>query len=375
MKNRKGQAILVVIIIMAIVMAVFASSLTAGIRSHSLTETEIYQREQALYLAETGVNQMIFNINSGVTYNDGDSINASVSGIGKYETTYHTPDNSGYGGDAYIESVGTAGQFSRRIFVSVQMGGGNRDAFKYCLYTKTGGTDGISSDSYFTNNIYGNSYLYNVQSVSSLPYPDLNFYNRDYAEKYVVKGGNNPTYYIKKRDLGKVIYIHTRKSNATLTVSFGYIYDESYSLSIITDAKNVKFTEMGPTNGNDTNWYGAENSEDNNLVYPILVHLGTGTATFKFDETYDGNTTLYLHGFIYTKGSIDMEYISSFWYGNSYGEIDGEVIEVDPKGKLGGPYGDTRIKYVTDYYNNPPPHFIVSGGNTVTMPGSFREEY
>jgi len=117
MKNRKGQALIVVVIIMAVVMAVFANSLTTGIRSHSLTETEVYQREQALYLAETGVNRMIFNINNGATYNDGDSISGTVSGIGSYESIYHTPDDSGYGGSAYIESIGTVGEFFDIIFV------------------------------------------------------------------------------------------------------------------------------------------------------------------------------------------------------------------------------------------------------------------
>jgi len=375
MKNRKGQALIVIVIIMAVVMAIFVNALTTELHSHSLSETEIYQREQALYLAEIGVNRMIFNINGGDTYNDGDYITGTVTGIGSYKSIYHTPDDSGYGGSAYIESIGTVGQFSRKIFASIQAGGGNRDAFKYCLYTTQGGSDGISSDSYFTNNIYGDAYRYNSFSTSSVPHPDPNYYNKNYAEKYIVKTGNNPTYRIKNKDLGKVLYIHTTKPNATLTVSFVNIYDESYNLSIITDAKNVKFTKMGPANGDDTNWYGAENSKDNNLVYPILVHLGTGTATFKFDETYDGGTTLYLHGFLYTKGGIDTEYISNWFYGDSYGVIDGEVIEENPAGKLGGPYGDTRINYVTDYYNNPPPHFIVPGENTELIPGGFREEY
>jgi len=367
MKQRKGQALIIVVLIIAIVMAVFASSYTTYLHYHALEETEIYQREQALYLAEIGINQMIFNINKGTVYNDGDSISNSVSGIGTFTATYHTPDNSGYGGSAYIESVGTVGEISRKIFASVQAGSNISDPFKYCLFTSTGGRDGVRSR-YFKNYIYGNQYKYN-NSPSSTPYPDENYYNENYVEKYVEETGTNPTYIVSSQDLDKVIYIHT-ESDATLTVSFVNIYNETYNLSIITNAKDLILDKMGPANGDDTNWYGAKNSKDNDSTYPIITHFGSGTVKFNFTYSYDDYTTLKLHGFIYTAGGVDMEY--SYY---SYGEIDGEVIERNPQGELGGPWGDTSMNYVTDYYTNPPPHFIVPGTTTEVFPGSFREEY
>ncbi len=373
MKARRGQALIIVVIIIAIVSTVFVRNLFVWLNFHSREETEIYQREEALYLAETGINKMIFNINSGVNYLDGDSISANVPGIGSYEAIYHTPDDPFYGGSAYIESTGTVGEITRKVFASV-MPSGSKYAFKYCLFTSTGGRDGIARNYYFTNYIYGNAYKYNRVS-SFVPIPDRNFYSPKYAEKTISLSGATPEYDIEETDLGKVLFIHTEDPDASLTVSFVNIYDASYKLSVITDAKNVTFDKMGPANGYDTNWYGAENSLDNNLVYPILVHLGTGTATFKFDYFYDGGTTLYLHGFVYTRGGISMSYISSFIYGNSYGEFDGEVMEGNPVGELGGQYGDTEIEYVTDYYTNPPPHFILPDNVVKVLPGSFREEF
>ncbi len=366
-QKRRGQALIIVILIIAVVMVVFANSLLRRLRFSALQETEIYQREQALYLAEMGVNQMIANLNSGIIYNDGDSISGAVNGIGNFTTIYHTPDNSGFGGDSYIESIGKTGSFSRKIFASVQLGSNISDPFKYCLFTSTGGRDGVRR-SYFYNYIYGNRYKYN-NSPASVPYPDENYYNENYAEKYVEISGTSPTYYVLPQDLGKVIYIQT-EADATLTVSFVYIYDESYNLSIITNAKNLILDKMGPANGDDTNWYGAENSKDNNSTYPIITHFGSGTVEFNFTYSYDDDTTLYLHGFIYTAGGVDMEYSIS-----SYGEIDGEVIEKNPLGELGGPWGDTSMQYVTDYYTNPPPHFIIPGTTTEVLPGTFREEF
>ncbi len=374
MKKRKGQALIIVVIIIAIIIAVFANSYTTRLRYHTQEETEIYQREQALYIAGIGVNQMIFNINNGTTYNDGDSITNNVSGIGTYATTYHTPDDSGYGGSAYIESVGTVGEISRKVFVSVQLGGSS-DAFKYCLYTSTGGRDGIADDSYFNNSFYGNPFLYN-KSQAVTPYPDPNYYNKNYSEKYkdLSKKGNNPKYKVESGDLGKVIYIET-KDNATLTIDFEKISQTSFNLSIITNAKNVTIKNLYPRGTSSTiTWSGAKNSKDNDSVYPVITHLGTDTTTFEFNNYY--NATLKLNGFIYTAGDLYMNYDLLGIIPVSKGEFDGEVIEKDPQNKLGGDDGTrTTMNYVTDYYTNPPPHFIVPGSVTKVLPGSFREEY
>jgi len=115
--RRKGQAFIVVVLIFALIMSVFAISISTAMRSHALEETEIYQREQALYLAQMGINQMIYNIN----YDGSTSTTSgnSPSGIGTYIATYITPDSSGYGGIATIKGEGTVGQFIRKIFVSL----------------------------------------------------------------------------------------------------------------------------------------------------------------------------------------------------------------------------------------------------------------
>ncbi len=366
-KERYGQALIITIIIIALIMAIFADGLTTVLRYHSTQETEIYQREQALYLAEAGVNQMLYNINSGIIYSNGDSISGSDPyGIGSYITTYYSPDTSGFSGSAYIKSVGVVGEYRRTIYTSI-IGGITSEAFKYCLYTAPGGSDGVYY-SYFTNFIYGSSYLYNT-APATLPYPDTVYYSSSYAGVSETLYGRWPIFYVSTADLNNVVYIHTVNPNATLIISFANIYDASYNISFITDAKNVYFTDLGAPY-EDTYWYGAANPNDNNLVYPILVHFGTGTVTFDYSNYYNDYTTLHLYGFLYTYGGIDMEYN---YY--SYGEIDGEVMEQNPVGELGGPYGDTQMSYVTDYYNNPPPHFIIPGSIIEPLVGSFREEY
>lgn len=380
MRKRNGQALIIVVIIIAIVMAVFANSLTTALRYHAEEETEIYQREQALYVAEIGINQMIFNMNNGATYSDGDQITGNApSSIGRYTTTYHTGDNFG-SGSAYIESKGRVGEVERTVFASVQLGGNSSDAFKYCLFTSTGGRDGVIDDSYFNNLIYGNAYKYNPPGTYAVPYPDPAYYNERNAEKVRDLSGNNtPTYTIKKGDLQKnnVIYIHT-DPDATLTIDFIKISDYTFNLSIITDAKNVTIVNLPSNFFGDCTWNGARNSKDENKVYPVITHLGTGTLTL--DYSTEWFSTLILHGFVYTGGSIDMKYTYFCWWWGCWrvtdGEINGEIIEQDPQGHLGGAYGDgTHLNYTTDYFTNPPPHFIIPGSETKILPGTFREEY
>jgi len=66
--KRKGQALIIVVIVFGLIVSVFAISISTAMRSQALEETEIYQREQALYLAQMGINQIIYNINDGTTY-------------------------------------------------------------------------------------------------------------------------------------------------------------------------------------------------------------------------------------------------------------------------------------------------------------------
>jgi len=375
MRKRKGQALIIVVIIIAIVMAVFANSLTTAIRYHAEEETEIYQREQALYLAEMGINQMIFNINKNGDHSTIPPV--TVPGIGSYKTIYHAPDNSGFGGSAYIESIGTVGKgknkVTRRIFASVE---NTSDAFKYCLFTGTGGRDGVYDDTYFTNSTYGDAYKYNT-NASLTPRPDHNYHK--YAEKVKNKSRNN-TYKIKSGDLGHVIYIRKPKPSLgdTLTIDFGILTTlnkNSFSLSIITNAENVTIINLLPNGGE---WSGARSSKDGE-IYPVITHIppdDKGTLTIDY-STAAWFSTLTLEGFVYTGGHIDMEYNFFGWL--SSGEFHGEVIEGNPGERLGGgwPGIGTTMIYTRDYYNYPPPHFIIplSERETKVLPGTFREEY
>ena len=372
MKQRSGQALIIVVLIIAIVMAVFANSFTTQIRFHAREETEIYQREQALYLAEIGINQMIFNINSGITYNNGDAISNNVSGIGTYTTTYHTPDNSGYGGSAYIESVGTVGSFSRKIFTSIQSGGSSSEAFKYCLYTSAGGPDGVASNK-FKNYIYS-TYLYN-NSQSTTPYPDMSKYSTHWQKSYYFTGSSatyQPFYW---GDNNKVVYIKAMGTPPT-TLYIDFQNEEGINISIATNATNVVVQNMEGS----FDWEPAEEYEGH--IFPLLTHSGTGTVEFDFNSLNNWDSTLTLQGFIYTAGHLYMKYsyIDLGFFGIiplSNGKINGELIEKDPQNELGGIDGqETELNYITDYYSTPPPYFIVPNGDvTKVSPGSFREEY
>ena len=368
MEKRNGQAVIIVVLIIAIVMAVFANSLTAQIRFHAREETEIYQREQALYLAEIGVNQMIFNINSGTTYNDGDSISNNVSGIGTYTAIYHTPDNSGYGGSAYIESVGTVGSFSRKIFTSIQLGGNSSDAFKYCLYTSAGGPDGVASNK-FSNYIYGNMYLYNSTQATT-PYPDMSKYSTHWQSGYYFTGSSatyQPFYW---GDNNKVVYIEARGTPPT-TLYIDFQNEKKVKISIATNATNVVVQNM------DGSFKWRPGKKYEGYTFPLITHSGKGTVEFDFNSLNNWDSTLTLQGFIYTAGHIYMNYDILGIIQISNGKINGELIEKDPQKKLGGDYGtETELNYITDYYTNPPPFFIVPNSDVdKVLPGSYREEY
>ena len=375
MRKRKGQALIIVVIIIAIVMAVFAHSLTTAMRYHAREETEIYQREQALYLAEMGINQMIFNMNNCATYIDGDQISGNApSGIGGYTTTYHTTDNFEPEGDAYIESTGTVGEVERTVFASIELA--KSEAFKYCLFSHTGGDGGVYDDGQnngnnFENDQWGSSYKYN-STTYAVPRPDEKCYI-EYADE--PKGTfNGNTYHVVSGDLGHVIYIKPNSGN-TLTIDFGNISDD-FSLSIVTKAKKVTIKNL-PSN---VEWSGAKNHNDKDKIYPVIAHLGTGTLTIDYSTALF--STLTLDGFVYTGGHIKMKYIYLFGWWLSSGEFDGEVMEGDDPGKkLGGGHNGkgTKMIYPNDeehnYYKNPPPHFIIPGKETKVLPGTFREEY
>ena len=415
MKQRSGQALIIVVLIIAIVMAVFANSFTTQIRFHAREETEIYQREQALYLAEIGINQMIFNINSGITYNDGDSISNNVSGIGTYTATYHTPDNSGYGGSAYIESVGTVGSFSRKIFTSIQPGGNSSDAFKYCLYTTTGGYTKTNNGGYttitFTNKDYGSNYYYN-KNATITPYPDWNWYtniNNYQSGKFVEydASATSATYNpYKNGDAGKVVFIHYDGDNpkATLKIKFtsNSIWDyfngsSTIQISIITDYPKVKFVKIGEYKNTSIGWDVVWDPVyyDSNHQFPAFLHkpflTSKSSVLFDYEDKANDTHTFSINGLLYSNSPVKFEYGGQYWgFINVRSELIAKSLTTDwdySEDYLGYDVNnDNRMTTETifdydpdghtDYYLYPPPHFIVPNGDvTKVFPGSFREEY
>jgi type II secretory pathway pseudopilin PulG len=348
MKNRHGQALIIVVIIIAVIMAVFANSFTTQLRYHAQEETEIYQREQALYLAEMGINQMIFNINNGTTYNDGDTITRNFSGIGNYTATYHTPDDSGFDGSSYIESVGTVGEISRKVFASVQSGSGSRDAFKYCLYTTPGGT----SDGAFLllNFVYPPYYLSYNYAPGLLPIPNMQAYEND--ADIAINDPAGDTLHVDNSYNNKVVYVHM-DSLDTLTVDFSGMKKKSIAMSLITDANSVYVTGL-----NNRNW---TFDKKQGVNYPLIVHSGAGSFEIAEDS---GDLT----GFMYTQGYFVLDSMLTAIYG--------EVMEDKPGGYLD--WVEIVYYYIDNhnntYYTTPPPHFII-GDVTKVLPGSFREEY
>ena len=342
MKKRQGQALIIVVIIIAVVMAVFANSLTTRLRYHAQEETEIYQREQALYLAEMGINKMIFKMN-----NNGDTSvsEPAPSGIGNYTATYYTPDDSGFGGSGYIESTGTVGEISRKVFASVQLGGGSKEAFKYCLYTAPGGTsDGAS---FLWNLAYHSNYNYN-KNPGLLPIPDMLAYEND-ADKFIENPAGD-TLYVDNRYNNKVVYVHM-DSLDTLTVDFsGVNNNNTIGMSLMTDANSVYVTGL-----NGKNW---SCDKKKGVNYPLIVHSGTG----KFEIADSGNLT----GFMYTRGYFVLDSVLTTIYG--------EVMENNPGGSLSLAIIWYDYDGNSNYFLYPPPHFII-GDVTKVFPGSFREEY
>ena len=355
---KKGRAFLIAVIVIAIIVSVFTISVSNSLRSQSLEGTEIYQREQALYVAEYGINQMIYNINNGTTYSNGQSITGnSVSNVGTYKATYITPDNSGFGGSAVIKGEGTVGQFTRVIYASLSSAG-DPNVYKYCMFTGSGGKDSLSGadTTYFTNNIYS-GYFYN-KTASTIPDVNLtsfandpHYTTRNYTGNYTYTPVNNG-----------MVYLHyTGTGNATLTINF----NSSVRCSIITDFPNVT------VNFSTATWSAITIGS---IQYPLIVHkspYGTSSSfTIQPSSLWYGSFTL--NGILYTNAKFDVNYDSLF--GNSYSIngmlIAGDIANLSPSGF----FDSFRISYTYDYYSNVPPYFSYA---TVTkfVITSLLEEY
>lgn len=353
---RKGQAFLIVVIIIALVVSVFTISVSNSLRSQSLEGTEIYQREQALYVAEYGINQMIYNINNGTTYSNGQSITGNTAAnVGSYTATYITPDSSGFGGSAVIKGEGTVGQFKRVIYVSLSSAG-DPNVYKYCMFTGSGGNGGLSTSS-FTNSTYGSGYFYNM-TASTIPDVNLtsfandpHYTTRNYTGNYTYTPVNNG-----------MVYLHyTGTGNATLTINF----NSSVSCSIITDFPNVT------VNFSTATWSAITIGS---VQYPLIVHkspYGTSSSfTIQPSSLLDWSFTL--NGILYTNAKFGVSY--AWLFGDSYSIngmlIAGDIADLSPSGL----FGSFSISYTYNYYSNVPPYFSYAAVTKFLIP-SFREEY
>jgi hypothetical protein len=337
-------------------------------RSQAFEGTEIYQREQALYLAEMGINQMIYNVNTGTTYSNGQSMSGTAPS-GSYAATYYTGDT--FGGTAYIKGVGTTGSFTRTVYASVA--GSNPDAFKYCLFTQNGGYTKTNNGGYMTitmtNNTYGSSYTYNT-SPATVPTPDWAWYtnSNNYLTGVFTKIDNaNDAALTASSYSGKIVYENYTGSSATatLTINFG---GGSYNISIITNFPMVNIVWNG-NNGNTT-WTPITYS--GNIEYPLLIHNPSITTssklTFDLSTTNKNNyKTFAVQGFIYSNSDASVLYGSYWGYLNIKGTLFAKSLTTD------WDYNQTTFNYLKDYYTSPSPHF--SGSVAQFLPGSYREEY
>jgi hypothetical protein len=378
--RRKGQALVVVVLVFALIMSVFATSISTAMRSQAFEETEIYQREQALYIAQMGINQMIYNANNGTTYASGQTITGtSPSGIGSYKATYVTPDVSGYGGIAAIKGEGTVGQFTRVIYSSLR-GSGSTDAFRYCLYTAQGGYTKThtqhNQQDYpsisFANLIYG-GYAYNTASGTP-PTPEWTWYATNYT-KLISTGYSTYDYNPFASDNGKVVYVKYTGSGTRATLNLILDGGSSISLSVMTDYPRIVVRDVNTsTSGGSFAWNPASYG---GTTYPIIVHNPSSTSNsrlyFSLDnDSHYTNKQIRLNGFVYSNSATSVFYDSSHpAYVNFNGEIVAKSFSTDSD------YDETTFTYTTDYFASPPPHFTYtpSGAGVTFLPGSYREEY
>jgi len=361
--RKKGYILIVTTIIIALILSGLLYATSIWLRTHATESTEIAQREIALYAAQYGINEMIYKLNTGTAYTNGQSISGTTPSGYSYNATYYTGDT--FGGTAYIKGVGTAGSFKRTIYASiVGTSGSTSEAFKYCMYTGTGGKDSLTGlDSiYFANLKYGSNYYYN-SSPGTLPVPDWSWYSNplNYNASYN-PATDYPSLNLPGSYNGKVLYVPYSGTNtsATLTITIS----GTFSVSLITNYPNVVIQGTGT-------WSAV--SYSGNTYYPVILHypsITTGSLTFNLK----GNDSVILNGFLYAKGSVDIEY--SAW---SNFILNGMLMA----GGLGGiapKNGTFKINYPypsppqPDYYSNPPPHFSSPSGYYY-LPGSYREEY
>jgi len=90
--KRQGASFLIMVVIMALVMSMFAISVSQLSRSRSSTLISDATERQVLYLAEDAVNQMIYKLNTGDLAPIALITAAELGTNFKYEAYYDTPN-------------------------------------------------------------------------------------------------------------------------------------------------------------------------------------------------------------------------------------------------------------------------------------------
>ncbi|MEF3244489.1 MAG: hypothetical protein K6343_00685 [Caldisericaceae bacterium] len=393
---RRGYALVLVTIIITLMIMGLINSVSVWLRTHALELNETSGREVALYVAQYGINEMIYNINNGTAYSDGASINGTTPNGFTYTATYYQTDT--FGGSAYIKGEGTAYGYTRVIYASI-ISLTSSDFFKYNLYTREGNyTKTNSNVDYITfyNSIYGQNYFYNTTS-GVLPDPQFAWYTNpnNYLANVFRKINSSNTNYNFNLDAPlynkRVVFINYtgNSSTATLTVNFNNLRSNK-TLSIITNYPNVYFQlNLEQLIGTQITWSARKAS--GGKFYPLFLHVpkvGSGSVYINLDYSQTDTKTIIFEGLFYTKSPVTIEYGGSYW---GFLKILGQMladslltdwdyyesflgIPIDINGD--GLYTTETIFDYVDYHSKLPKPFSSTGGTQIEyMVGTYREEY
>ncbi|BAL81444.1 hypothetical protein [Caldisericum exile] len=389
---KKGYILIVTTVVIALILTGLLYATSVWLRTHAMELSEISQREIALYVAQYGINEMIYNLNAGSSYSNGQSISGTTPSGYSYTATYYTGDT--FGGIGYIKGVGTVGNFTRTVYGSI-IGGSSSEAFKYCLYTQTGKYTKTNSNS---NIITMNNPIYNLTynlEPASVPIPDFASYTNpnNYPANTFKKrnySSDNVTYRVFI-DANKVVFLNYTGSSpsATLTIDFAHNSATSVNITIITNFPAVKFIHLGTKaneiEGRDFSWNPI--SYNQTTKYPVFIHYPTLTSNSSVNLNLDylGNdgNTFTINGLFYSNSNVSIEYGGFYWgfvnfkaplFAKSlstdwdYLEV---LIDLNNDSRL---TTETIFDYTLDTFKYPPPYFMGTSGYSYLV-GSYREEY
>ncbi|MGC8758089.1 MAG: type II secretion system protein, partial [Caldisericaceae bacterium] len=145
-RSRQGATFIVVVVIMALVLSVFALTLSSLLNTRTSTAVSVENEKAVLYLAEDAVNQMIYQLNVNPSSTSIPLTDASDIGPNfKYDASYSSgtkPFNLGSGtvrGTGYLMNPAyptdtSKAIYSKTVYVEVQPG----NAAPVMVYIKAG---------------------------------------------------------------------------------------------------------------------------------------------------------------------------------------------------------------------------------------------